>query len=241
MNLKDKEILIDQSFFLSRRDVSFYSKEDLIEDALNKEIPIERLSFYDWKDRRMIKKIRERADSQFTFFWETKSPFSQWHKSLFTSSDFFHQGINDEQREYLKNSLPKELEFSSAEQFMMYHKAIIFLDREIADSIMQTSNPRKIKEFGRQVKNYDEDIWRYHRSNVVYAANFLKFNQNPDLMDALTNTMGTTLVEAAPNDKVWGIGLAEDNPRAQKRETWEGKNLLGEILTLLRMEFMGMY
>jgi ribA/ribD-fused uncharacterized protein len=60
-------------------------------------------------------------------------------------------------------------------------------------------------------------------------------------MDALTNTMGTTLVEAAPNDKIWRIGLAEDNPRAQKRETWEGKNLLGEILTLLRMEFMEMY
>jgi len=241
MNVKDIEILSAQNFFINRRDVGSESKEELIEDAFNKEVPLEKLSFYNWKDRGLIREIRERDETQFTFFWETKSPFSQWHKSLFTSSGFFHQGINDEQREYLKNSLHKELEFSSAEQFMMYHKAIIFLDREIADSIMQTSNPRKIKEFGRQVKNYDEDIWCYHRSNVVYAANFLKFNQNPDLMDALTNTMGTTLVEAAPNDKVWGIGLAEDNPRAQKRETWEGKNLLGEILTLLRMEFMGMY
>ncbi len=241
MNVKDAEILNAQNFFINRRDIGSESKEELIKDAYNKGVPLEKLSFYNWKDRDLIKEIRERDETQFTFFWGTNSPFSQWHKSLFISSDLFHQGINDEQREYLKNSLPKELEFSSAEQFMMYHKALIFLDREVADSIMQTSNPRKIKEFGRQVKNYEDDVWHYHRSNVVYTANFLKFNQNPDLLDALTDTSGTTLVEASPNDKIWGIGLAAGDQRAQQRETWEGENLLGEILTLLRIEFMGMY
>lgn len=242
MNELDQEIVGAQGFFVGRRDVGYESKEELIEKALNKKIQLERLSYLSWQDRELIKAIRERDETQFTFFWETKSPFSQWHKSLFTSSDIsFHKGINEEQKEYLKSSLPNELEFSSAEQFMMYHKAIIFLDREVADNIVNTSNPRKIKEFGRQVKNYDDDIWKYHRSNVIYAANKAKFSQNPNLMDVLTDTMGTTLVEAAPNDKIWGIGLAADDVKAQQRETWEGKNLLGEILTLIRMEFMGMY
>jgi ribA/ribD-fused uncharacterized protein len=242
MNTEDFKILKDQAFFINRRDIGSESKEELIADAFDMEVSLEKLSFYNWKDRELIKVIREGNESQFTFFLETESPFSQWHKALFTSSDVsFHKGIYEEQKEYLKNTLPKELEFSSAEQFMMYHKAIVFLDRKTASDIMKTSNPRKIKELGRQVKNYNEDIWCYHRSNVVYEGNKAKFSQNPDLMDALTNTMGTTLVEAAPNDKIWRIGLAEDNPRAQKRETWEGKNLLGEILTLLRMEFMEMY
>jgi len=241
MNSKDTEILRAHNFFVNRRDVGSESKEELLEVAFNKEVALERLSFYDWKDRALIKEIRERNESQFTFFWETKSPFSQWHKSMFTSSNLFHQGIDDEQREYLKSSLPKELEFSSAEQFMMYHKAILFLDRDIANSIIQTSNPRKIKELGRQVKNFDDDVWKYYRSNVIYGANKAKFIQNPDLMDALADTVGTTLAEAAPNDNIWGIGLAADNPKAQNRQNWEGKNLLGEILTLLRMEFMGMY
>ncbi len=241
MEQLDLELLDAQHFFLSRRDVSFYSKEDLIEDALNTDIPLERLNFYDWKDRKIIAAIRAREETQFTFFWETKSPFSQWHRSVFISSDLFHQGISDRQREYLRNSLPKELEFNSAEQFMMYHKAIIFLDREIAESVIKSSNVREIKELGRQVRNYDEDIWRYYRSNVVYAGNKLKFSQNLQLMDALMDTVGTTLVEAAPNDQIWGIGLSADDPEAHNRKRWKGKNLLGEILTLLRMDFMGMY
>lgn len=241
MNQLDEKILDDLKYYAGRRDVGSESKEELIDIALNEQIPIQKLTFLHWKDKDLIKSIREREETQFTFFWETQSPFSQWYKSFFTASVLFHKGITNEQREYLSNSLPKELEFSSAEQFMMYHKALIFLDREIADSIMKTSNPRKIKELGRQVKNYDDNVWHYHRSDVVYAANLLKFEQNQGIMGALADTMGTTLVEAAPNDKIWGIGLAADDPKAQQRETWEGKNLLGEILTQIRVELMGEY
>ncbi len=242
MSETEKKIVAAQSFFVNRRDVGYESKEELIDIALNEQIPLERLSFLSWKDREMVISIRQREEREFTFFWETKSPFSQWHKSRFVSSDVsFHRGINEDQKAYLNNSLPAELEFNSAEQFMMYHKAIIFLDIAIANKIMTTSNARKMKELGRRIKDYDDDVWRYHRSNVVYAANFLKFDQNENLMGELIETMGTTLVEAAPNDKIWGIGMAADNSKSQKRKTWEGKNLLGEILTLLRMEFAGMY
>src|SRR6218665_1691031 len=51
-------------------------------------------------------------------------------------------------------------------------------------------------------------------------------------------TAGTTLVEASPNDCKWGIGVTEDDPRARRRETWLGENLLGQILTEVRDELM---
>jgi Domain of unknown function (DUF1768). len=47
-------------------------------------------------------------------------------------------------------------------------------------------------------------------------------------------TKGTTLVEAAPWDKAWGIGLAADDKKARNRDTWRGKNWLGEVLTRVR-------
>lgn len=60
--------------------------------------------------------------------------------------------------------------------------------------------------------------------------------QNKGLLQAMLATEGTTLVEASPYDKIYGIGLVASDPRALDRKTWNGQNLLGEVLTELREE-----
>ena len=45
---------------------------------------------------------------------------------------------------------------------------------------------------------------------------------------------------ASPKDRIWGIGLTEDDPRAWNKKSWRGGNLLGEILTRVRDKLMGM-
>ena len=59
------------------------------------------------------------------------------------------------------------------------------------------------------------------------------------LKEALLGTEGTTMVEAAPRDTVWGIGLGTKNPNlAMNHQQWRGKNWLGEIFTQVREEIM---
>ena len=41
-------------------------------------------------------------------------------------------------------------------------------------------------------------------------------------------------------DRIWGIGLAEDDRRAWNKKSWRGQNLLGEVLTKVRDKLMGM-
>ncbi len=177
--------------------------------------------------------IRKRPqEEKFQFFWSTSSPFSQWYNVSF-KAPIFSGGhfVSEWQKVHFGSS---EIEFSSAEKYMMLYKSIICGDSLVALKIMETDNVRKIKELGRQVSNFDEDVWDFHRIGVVYSANRYKFNSNPDLKNMLLDTSPNTLVEAAPNDKIWGIGLAEEDERAKKREKWLGYNLLGEILTNLR-------
>lgn len=172
------------------------------------------------------------ANETFTFFWETESPFSQWYRSEFTGPLYLW---NPKCADFLVQSgLPARPFFTSAEQFMMFQKALLFLDLDAAKAILDTHNPRKIKELGRAVQHFAEDVWQLCRVDIVYTASHEKFTQNAALKGALLATAGTTLVEASPFDAIWGIGLDRHNAKAQQRATWEGTNLLGEILTLLR-------
>jgi ribA/ribD-fused uncharacterized protein len=117
---------------------------------------------------------------------------------------------------------------------MMYRKAMLFGDWDIADQILATDNPAKHKDLGRLVKNYDDDIWAEVRFDIMVEGLYEKFNQNPELKRALLETRGTELVETNPNDRIWGIGLAASDPRAQLEETWLGQNLLGKVLDEVR-------
>ena len=151
----------------------------------------------------------------FTFFFTKNSPFSQWYPC-----EFVVDGVS----------------FCCTEQYMMFGKASLFGDDQTAAEILATPNPQQHKALGRNVTPFDEKAWRAAREQIVMAGNRAKFMQNAELLLALLATAPTTLVEASPFDRIWGIGLDAKNPQALDRKTWRGQNLLGQILTTLRDE-----
>lgn len=177
---------------------------------------------------------------QFEFFWHTVSPFSQWHPSKFEV---------------------KGITFSSAEQYMMYQKALLFRDKNIAKKILLLNEEYKaietflkgdisreeilsskvfknewgaiqkeIKQLGREVKGYNESVWLRNRERIILEGNLAKFSQNQDLKDILLSKKEKVFVDASPYDKIYGIGLKEDDPRAKDPTQWLGLNLLGKTL-----------
>jgi len=124
--------------------------------------------------------------------------------------------------------------FNCNEQYMMYHKAIIFNDNDMADAIMKSGNPRNQKAMGRKVKGFDVDVWEAQAPDIVERANYLKFTQNRNLLQEMMQDVSngyTTFVEASPFDKIWGIGLGEEDPDCLDREKWLGRNWLGIAIT----------
>ncbi|HEX5958512.1 MAG TPA: NADAR family protein, partial [Hyphomicrobiaceae bacterium] len=73
-------------------------------------------------------------------------------------------------------------------------------------------------------------VWERERFHLVAAGSVAKFAQNPDLGGYLLSTGNAVLVEASPVDRIWGIGLAADDPRARQPAEWRGANLLGFAL-----------
>jgi ribA/ribD-fused uncharacterized protein len=120
---------------------------------------------------------------------------------------------------------------------MMAEKARLFTDVATRQRILETDDPRLHKRLGREVQGFVQELWEAQRSRIVVAGNTAKFGQNPQMLSDLLATGTRTLVEASPLDRVWGIGLRGDDPRALDPKQWRGKNLLGLALMEVRSYF----
>lgn len=124
--------------------------------------------------------------------------------------------------------------YATAEQYMMAAKARVFGDEETLRMILAEDDPSKVKALGRLVKGYDDARWEAARFDAVTAGNVAKFSATPELRAYLLGTGDDVLVEAAPRDRVWGIGLGRENPLVREPMKWRGRNLLGFALVRAR-------
>ncbi len=172
----------------------------------------------------LITAFRKGQKLKYIFFWGhqphpdgqvSKSCFSQWW-----DSPFIIDGIT----------------YLTAEHYMMAEKARLFNDADALEKILSAPHPGAAKQYGRLVQNFDEQNWKTHRFDIVVRGNIAKFGQNEALKTFLLNSKKRILVEASPRDKIWGIGLAEDDPQATNPEKWQGLNLLGFALMAARTQ-----
>lgn len=145
----------------------------------------------------------------------------------------------DEEYGFLSNWYPSRFvvsgtEYSSMEQYMMHKKAICFQDTDVASQIMATDDVAEIKQLGRIVAGYDDNVWNGIRQIVVYEGLLAKFSQNEELKSMLKGTGKSILAECAVKDRIWGIGLSMSDPNRLDRSKWQGKNLLGYTLMIVR-------
>lgn len=166
---------------------------------------------------------------EYLFFWGhqssndaniTKTCLSQWWKADF-NIDTNH--------------------YCCMEQYMMAEKARLFDDSEILDKILKNNDPKQIKDLGRKVKNFSEDIWKQNRYSIILNGNYAKFLQNENLKQFLIQSEDKVIVEASPYDKIWGIGLSIEDKKIFNPLEWKGENLLGFALMEVRDEIVRVY
>ena len=116
----------------------------------------------------------------------------------------------------------------------MYRKAVCFGDEAIAAKILATSDAAEIKALGRLVLGYDDNWWNGVRQIIVYEGLLAKFSQNVALEKQLKETEKAVLAECAVKDRIWGIGLSMNDPNRFDRDRWQGQNLLGYTLMMVR-------
>ncbi len=170
----------------------------------------------------LIQSIEAGGKFKYLFFWGhtqpkdgsiDKSCLSQWYPAPFKIDNVLYH---------------------TAEHYMMAEKARLFEDETVLTEIIKTKSPANAKKLGRSVQRFDPKKWNDHCTQIVVDGNFAKFSQNEPLKQFLVTTGDRVLVEASPRDKIWGIGMGQDDPLVHDPNNWKGSNLLGFALMQVR-------
>lgn len=131
-----------------------------------------------------------------------------------------------------------DVEYNCGEQYMMAEKARQSGDAASLAKIMNSTDPREMKDLGRGVTGFSAQRWSDTCEDIMYRGLLCKFSQNIPMKKWLLDTGDAIIAEAAHYDSIWGIGLRSSDPRALSQKTWLGKNLLGKILMRVRKELI---
>lgn len=166
-----------------------------------------------------------RVTNNFVFFFTDKDVFSNWYIAPF---------VDDAACAYNPN-VKGSVQFSCVEQYMMWRKACLFRNYDLALAILDKRYQREdekdqayYKRMGRSVKNYENSEWLRWREAVVKRGLFMKYSQNTDLKEQLMTHVGKMFVEASPYDAIYGIKMGMWQDGVEDYNNWKGENLLGK-------------
>ncbi|PSV00518.1 NADAR family protein [Photobacterium kishitanii] len=186
-----------------------------------------------------------RVTEQYVFFHGWQDIYSQWYPY----APFDYHGIV----------------FKTAEHWMMVHKVIFHVHRgksvrEIKEIIKEEENffdetsrhsknsiyemliaptPKEVKALGKNVTPFFKEPWEEHVPSVLYKGNHLKFTQNQAIFEQFKEMRGKIFVEASLTDRIYGVGLSQDDPRIEDPYNWRGRGLLGIEITKLNRDLFG--
>merc|ERR1719364_313807 len=112
-------------------------------------------------------------------------------------------------------------------------------DDEAFHSISAAKTPQEAKQGGRGVRGFNQDLWTSHLEELAFEVVRQKFDSCKKLRAVLLSTGDAILVEAAPNDTIWGVGLSMTDDRVYDLSKWCGQNILGYSLMRARSVLRG--
>lgn len=171
----------------------------------------------------MLTEEYRQTDTHF-YFWNTI--YSKW---------FSRKGLIKEENGTIKGTF---IEYFSVEQYVSASKALVFRDFDTYLRIRSSDNPILIKQLDIEIKNFSDEIWDKVKMDIVTRANYLKFSQNPDLLETMMEHKHLTLVDASLYDRTSEAGLDFEDEAVLDEKLWDGQNLLGVCIMNARKQIL---
>ena len=126
------------------------------------------------------------------------------------------------------------------EQYLSFHKAILFEDQKAAETIKKETDPAVIKQVANQVQGFKHDVWKQEIDTILDVGLTAKFQQKEPIARFLMETGTTTIVEANKYDTLCAVGISLYDKGIWDHTSWHGDNRMGKALMRLRKKLLSM-
>jgi ribA/ribD-fused uncharacterized protein len=128
-----------------------------------------------------------------------------------------------------------------SEQAIMACKAAMFGDKQAFASVLCADSAETVKAIGRTVRGFEQGAWSARVRDIAAEVVLQKFKMDGSITHVLMETGEKVIVEAAPTDSIWGVGLSVTDERVLQPDQWAGENILGLALMWARdtIKFQG--
>ena len=154
-------------------------------------------------------------------------------KAQYACFSNFHRGAFsfDLPGSFIESGFPSPILCGFAEKAIMICKAAAMGDRASFDRIARATSPAQCKTLGRRVAPFDAALWSTIVCGVAREVVLQKFTKVDGIATVLLGTGTRVIAEAAPSDRLWGIGIAVSEPAVfAVPAKWRGANILGWAL-----------
>ena len=130
--------------------------------------------------------------------------------------------------------------YHNMEQYLSFHKAMLFEDQSAVTIIKNEKDPVVIKQVANKIRGFKHDVWKQEIDTILDVGLAAKFQQNEYIAKFLMDTGTTTIVEANQYDKLCAVGKSLFDKELWDSTTWCGENRMGKALMRLRKKLKNM-
>ena len=109
---------------------------------------------------------------------------------------------------------------------------------DLAENVKNFESSRESKQLVQSLNKTELENWAIDKMSVMENVIRAKFDSCDAFREALLNTKNKELIEATTN-QYWGCGLPKSKAKHIKSGFHPGKNILGELLMIVRNEKIG--
>ena len=168
--------------------------------------------------RKVVKMQKNVVNTNITFFFGYKMPFSNFYPCSFQVQLPEPYGLKT---------------MHSVEQLYMIRKSLYFEDHATCTSILNSTNARDAKKLGSKVDKFVPDLWLNPKKDVMRECLVRKFvdSREAEFLQQQLLDAHAIIIEASPPDSYWGIGFSkQQGPYVQRSDWGSAENWLGRLL-----------